>query len=182
MGIYIEELKEAVNVLKKDGFGGENENVKAFELLISIAERVIEVTGVLPTPEHKSKDCHRCAKEQEIINACTLAIAGGWVKREDYDLLQERYGVLEKERDEFWSKAKFPDECYMPIAHAFKNCIKKGDLLTEDEIYEIICDKNFEAYGFSHEDVASGTSKAILQAQEKKIIQAQEQRINKNET
>jgi hypothetical protein len=107
----IEKIKEAVEQIEgQKNYLYYTNSEKELNILVYLAKQVIEVAGVLPAKIDTfdlPKGMMILEKEtiNKTIDACTLAIAGGWVKREDYDLLQERYDLLKKERDEL----KFPD-------------------------------------------------------------------------
>jgi hypothetical protein len=72
-------VKEAVEYLKGEipTKGGD------LEVLLSLAEQVVEVQGKMPKPEHSPKNCLDCGRMQQTINSCIFAISGGYVKKSD---------------------------------------------------------------------------------------------------
>jgi hypothetical protein len=85
---------------------------KQISILVNLAKRVIEVAGVMP----KKKEVHpsglynyidwQALGWNDCLEACTLAIAGGWVKREDLlteeeiaKILFSSSGFLDKYKD-----------------------------------------------------------------------------------
>lgn len=106
-----ESIKEAVELLKKDGYWGENKNVKAFDVLLDLAEQYLKLAGKMPEKQTYSPSCDDEDYDEvdrayiqgfnQARQSCILAFMAGLPS--DYELIK----LIEK---------------FKPCTHLFDQC------------------------------------------------------------